>query len=297
MILKELLSLSEGGNVFKDEENVTTIKKKDIPDTIKYISRISGISENDLYPLGSVGKAAVSGDIDLAIDINNHDPESVHAHMCEKLGKSHCSYNKGTRIGSYLIPIAGDINNSFVQVDFMFVPNVEWASFAFFSAGDSSKYKGVIRTILLSAVAASLNKPGTDYFEYAPDGSLIIRAGRGIDLSKGLKRLFKFRAKSKLGDKYLSQMKSVSIDDFKEMFPQADIHGDNLIIDNPNSVVNILFGPGINPSDVETAEQVLKLINVIFPKDKREEIFKYAKARLKSHQKLMNLPKELKDES
>lgn len=288
MKLEEIKILNEGGAAMA-EFGVGKINKGDIPATIKYISKISGIPTKDLHPLGSVGKKPTSGDIDLAVDIHKYDKDVIHKKMMDELN------NEGEReaapnVNSYAVPIQG--NKGKVQVDLMFVTNTDWASFSYFSAADS-KYKGAIRTILLMSVSAALNEAGQDHFEYNEDGDLIIRAGRTLDMAKGLRRIFQHRPMKKSGEGYLKTMKSLPMDKFKEMFPDIEVKGGDIIIDDPQTVLDILFGGGVKPKDVESYEQVLKLIQTKFSKKDQEKILSLTKGRVKSLGNKMKIPPEL----
>ena len=272
--------LREGGNALANA-GVQRIKKGDIPDTIKFIMKLSGIKRKDFRPLGSVGKTTTSGDIDLAVDISKVNIQAVHKKMEKALGPTNSVLNVGFNIGSYAVPIRGDEANGFVQVDLMFVEHLDWAEFSFFSPGDKSKYKGAIRSILLRAVAGSLNDPDFDHMEYSDQGELLVRMGRTIDPNKGFKRIFQHRPEKK-GGGFLKSLKSVSLDKFKELFPEIPVRGDDAVISDPKRVVEILFSKGVTPKDVETAEQVIDLIEK-FPKaraDKANEIAKSAMSRL-----------------
>lgn len=278
MRLNDLVSLHEAKVMTK--AGVVRIRRDDIPATIKYVSKLSGVPVKELKPLGSVGKVATSGDIDLAVDATKFNAEKIHAKIIKVVGEENAHMNKGTRVNSYAIPIGGEGDKK-VQVDFMFVDNIEWAQFAYFSAGDDSKFKGAVRTILLTSVAAALQEPGTDHFEYDDSGQLVIRAGRTVELGKGMKRIFQYRPKKKDGEGYLKTMKSIPIEKFKDMFPDVEIKGDNVIIDNPKTVVQILFGKDTLVDDVRTAEQVLNLIKTRFNAAQQEKILMVAKARAK----------------
>lgn len=285
----KLIQLKEGGAAFKSK-NVKRINKMDIPATIKYVSRIAGIPVKDLHPLGSVGKQDTSGDIDLAVDINLHNPESTHKQMLKALGDEAGVYNKGTKVGSYAVPIKGE-GKDLVQVDFMYTPNPIWAQFSYFSAGDKSKYKGVIRNVLLAAVAATLDEKGKDVFKYDGD-ELIVRVGRGIDMNVGLKRLFQMRPKKKSGEGYVKTMKRVTADDIRAAYPDLEFDGSDLVIDDPKEAVMMLFGPSVEPSDVDTAEEVLALIKR-FPEERRDKVMKIAQNRMKEYKGKIAVPEEL----
>lgn len=295
MKLKEIII--EGGAALKDA-STNRIKKEDIPATLKYVAKISGIKVKDLHPLGSTGKTATSGDIDLAVSMQDYDPEKIHnniiGHLVDALGgdkERYGIYNKGTKVGSYAVPIRGT-SGELVQVDLMYVPNTEWAKFAYFSPGDTSKYKGAVRGILLAAAAASLNEKSKDTFVYDND-ELIVRVSRGIDPNVGLKRIMQMRPRKKSGEGYLKTMKKVSAEDIQKAFPDLEFERGELIIDDPSQVVKVIFGPTTSPQDVESAEKILNLIKK-FPKDRREKTLTIAKNRMQELQRRgFAVPKEL----
>jgi hypothetical protein len=290
MKLIDLKNIYEGGAA-TSKWGTTRINKEDIPATIHFVSNVSGIPEKDLHPLGSVGKMPTSGDIDLAIDSNKYNTEEIHQKMMKHIdGKG--LFNKGTKVGSYAIPIAGDPSKGQVQLDFMPVQNTKYAKFIYHSPGTKSKYKGATRTILLMSIASSINEPGMDHFEYHPEtNELIIRAGRSIELPKGLKRIFQHRPRKKSGEGYLKNMKSIPIEKFKEMFPDIEVADGNVVIDDPQEILEVLFGPGVRPRDVGSAEQIIQLIKQRFPEEKQQTIFDRAAQRIE-HAKLP-VPEEM----
>lgn len=273
------------------------IKQKDITPTLSYFAKLSGVPIRQLHKIGSTGKLATSGDIDIAIDTTVHKHEKVHAKLVSALGADKVTFNRGTGVTSYAIPIKGDEKNGLVQVDVMYVMNVEWAKFSYHSPGEGSRYKGAVRTILLSAVAAALNQKGTDYFKYEPDGALSIRAGRSLDLNQGLRRIFQYLPDRKDGKGKMKTMKSIPIDDFKKQFPRVQVNNGQVIIDEPDKVVKILFGGSVTPGDVESAEQVLALIKKKFSEEEQKKIFDIARKRAKGLAAKMRLPTEISDET
>lgn len=292
MRLTEIV-VKEGGLALRDA-GIQRIKREDIPATVQLVSQITGIPVEDLHPLGSVGKTPDSGDIDLGVDANKYDAEELHKRMCAEVGEERCVYNKGTKVASYAFPIAGDESKGLVQVDLMYTPNPQWATFSYHSAGQDSKYKGAVRSLLLMGVAATYQEPGTDHFDFDPNtGEILIRAGRTLDLNKGLRRIFQYRPKSKKGDKYLKTMKTITIDEFKDMFPDIEVRGEDVVIDDPNKVLLVLFGKGVKPKDVSTAEQVIELIKSKFDEERQEQIFRKAAERARSVADKIDLPPEI----
>ena len=296
MKLEEVI-LKEGGNALADA-GVQRIKRGDISSTIAYVAKLAGVPKKDLHKIGSTGKLADSGDIDLALDSSIHDPGHVHKKLVAKIGDSRAVVNKGLKVNSYAIPIRGkeDESSGLVQVDLIYTPNVEWAKFSHHSEGGDSKYKGAVRNRLLRGVAAAIQQKGTDYFEYEDDGSIRVRAGRAFDLSAGLRRIFQHRPNRKDGKGITKTMKSIPIEDFKVMFPDVEVKGGQITIDDPEKVVKVLFGSGVSPNDVRSAEQVIQLIKKKFDLATQDKIFDYAKKRSKQLAGKMRLPKELTDD-
>ena len=290
MKMKELQILREGGAATAKWET-KRIHNAEIPATIKHFSKISGIPVRDLHSVGTTGKTPSSSDIDLAVDASKYDMEIVHNKIMGELGDEG-TLNKASKVASYAVPIRGKDDREKVQVDLMYGGNPEWIKFAYHSEGAGSKYKGAIRSILLSAVAAAINKKGMDHMEFDGD-DLTIRAGRTVELATGLQRTFQYRSKNKDGKGYGTKMNSIPVDEFKKKFPNIDVNGGTLTVDDPAEVVKILFGSGTKPAHVNSAEQLIQLIKKKFDKETQEKIFRIATVRAKSVAGTMKLPPEL----
>lgn len=161
--------LLEGGNVFKGpkgEPLTQRINRQDVPATIQWIEQVTGLDFStergeDGIPtrwLGSTGKAPTSGDLDLAVDLNEISKEQLAGILSQFV------QSQGLDPREYVVkkgevhlktPIAGDANRGFVQTDFMFFPNLDWGQF-FYSGGTDSAYKGVNRNVLMSSIAKKL---------------------------------------------------------------------------------------------------------------------------------------------
>ncbi len=273
--------------------NVVSISKDEIESTLRYVSKLTNIPFEDLHPVGSTGKSETSGDIDVAIDQNRFIPFKIHDRLLKQLGSDFAVYNKGTRIGSYAIPIGGPYGTDKVQVDLMFTDNVDWARFSYYSAGDRSEYKGAVRAVLLAAVAASLDEKGVDAFHYVDDNLLVVRVGRGIDLGTGMKRLFQMRPHKKYGEGYVKALQNVTPEQIKQMYPDLEFDGNDMIINDPRQVVQVLFGEETRPSNVDTVEEILELINR-FSAKKQKKIYNIAKIRARQlAAKGIKLPEEM----
>ena len=273
---------------------VSKVNKGDIPATLAYVSKLSGIPQEDFTVLGSVGKTPQSGDIDIALDASKYDSSIIHTHMEKLLPDGHSNFSPGLKVGSYAIPIAGNSDNGFVQTDLMFVSSPRWAEFAYHSPAKDSQYKGAVRTVLLMSVAAFHSEPGIDQFIYE-DGDLVVVVGRTFDLNNGLRRLFQHKPAKKRGTGRVARLKTVKdLNELKDLYPGIEVHGNEIVIDDPQQVLNVLFGDGVSPGDVTSAEDVLALIKRTFDKGHQDEIFAKAKQRLASKAAEWDLPSELK---
>ena len=166
-VLKKLL---EGGNVFKDAQGqplTQRIKQDDVPGTIQWLEAVLGMDlsgpedPNTGYPsrwLGSTGKKADSGDLDLAIDLGEITKDALAAKLTQFVQSQGLDPREWVRKAGevhFRTPINGDPDQGFVQTDFMFFPNLDWGQF-FYAGGLDSAYKGAYRNILMSSVAKSL---------------------------------------------------------------------------------------------------------------------------------------------
>jgi len=142
----------EGGNVFKDEKGTALTKRinlADVKPTVKYLERLTGLPLLDNM-LGSTGRKATSGDLDLAVDASKHTKDKLYQQLIAK-GTDPKDLAKSGDSVHYKTPINGDPANGYVQTDFMF-GDPKWQQFAF-NASSESEFKGVHRAILLASIA------------------------------------------------------------------------------------------------------------------------------------------------
>ena len=164
------MNIFEGGNVFKDKMGVPLtrrIKQGEIAGTIKWLESVTGLDLHGVndpgtnYPikwLGSTGKKADSGDLDLAVELSDTTKPELKAHLDSYVSGQKQDPRDFVRLSGEAVhfktPILGDANNGFVQTDFMFMPNIDWGSF-FLAGGTDSQYKGMFRNVLMSSIAKS----------------------------------------------------------------------------------------------------------------------------------------------
>jgi hypothetical protein len=168
-----MTTIFEGGNVFKNPQGQSLtqrIAQADIAPTVTWLEQVTGLdltSDKDtngmpLRWLGSTGKKATSGDLDLAVDTNEISKEELKSRIDAWLKQQGVTPDKTwtqkTGISVHFrTPIAGDADNGFVQTDFMFMPNLEWGAFHSSGGGSNSAFKGAHRNILIGSIAKTQN--------------------------------------------------------------------------------------------------------------------------------------------
>ena len=152
------MKLLEGGNVFKDADGqplTGRINQADVPATVRWVEQVTGIEFPQDRWLGSTGRAATSGDLDMAVDVNEVSKEDMAVRLTAWAQKNRLDPRDYVRKAGevhFRTPIAGDPRRGFVQTDFMFFPNLDWGTF-FYAGGEDSAYKGAFRNILMSSLA------------------------------------------------------------------------------------------------------------------------------------------------
>ena len=154
----QINKLLEGGNVFKGpkgEPLTQRINRADVPATINWIEQVTGIEFPEDRWLGSTGKKPTSGDLDLAVDLNEVSKEQlagILSQFVQSQGADPREYVVKKGEVHFKTPIGGDANRGFVQTDFMFFPNLDWGGF-YYGGGEDSEYKGMNRNVLMSSIA------------------------------------------------------------------------------------------------------------------------------------------------
>lgn len=155
------MRLTEGGNVFKDESGAPLtqrINQQDVAATIQWIERVTGIEFPPERWLGSTGRRATSGDLDLAVDASEISKEELAQRLTafvQKNGQDPRTWVKKAGEVHFRTPIAGRAGAGFVQTDFMFFPDLDWGTF-YYAQGADSAYKGMNRAVLMSSIAKQL---------------------------------------------------------------------------------------------------------------------------------------------
>jgi hypothetical protein len=165
------MNLNEGGNVFKDTAGnslTQRISQSDVMPTAQWLEKITGLDlTKDKDPrdgkpirwLGSTGRKADSGDLDMSVDAGEMTKDqltAVLANWAKSKGLDPSKYIK--KSGSavhFFTAIGGNPKNGFVQTDFMFSNKPRWTQFVL-SSDPGSKYKGALRNIMMNSMAKAL---------------------------------------------------------------------------------------------------------------------------------------------
>lgn len=150
--------LFEGGNIFKDDAgSVLTVRinKADVLPTVQWLETITGLELTDNM-LGTTGKKATSGDLDLAVDANQVDKNEFAAKLeayIEKQGGDPKQWVRKSGISVHFkTPIRGDEKNGYVQSDLMFgEPN--WMKWSMQGGREGSELKGAHRHVIMASIA------------------------------------------------------------------------------------------------------------------------------------------------
>jgi hypothetical protein len=159
--MKSLRTLLEGGNVFKDAEGqplTGRINQSDVPATVAWLEQLTGLEFPRERWLGSTGKAPTSGDMDLAVDLNEISKDQLAQKLMQWIASHKLPPAEWIKKGGEVhlrTPIQGRPELGYVQTDFMFFPNLDWGTF-FYSGGEGSAYKGMNRNVLMSSIAKQL---------------------------------------------------------------------------------------------------------------------------------------------
>lgn len=144
------LSLTEGGNVWGAELATRKINKSEVAPTVAWLEKLIGIKLGDKL-LGSAGKADNSGDIDIALtDDTKAAVEGKLKAWASMKDPAALSTKTGINI-HFRAPIGGNAASGYVQVDFTFVPDIEFAKWKL--AHPKSQYSGTARAIVMASLA------------------------------------------------------------------------------------------------------------------------------------------------
>jgi hypothetical protein len=164
--------LQEGGNVFKDKEGrpgTERISRENVVPTVQWLEQLTGLNLQDNM-LGSTGRAATSGDLDLGVDSTKVSKDVLIKHLLKRGIKADDIKKSGDAV-HLKTPILGDASNGYVQTDFMFSDNPNLQQFALMGGSEGSDFKGVHRAILLASIAKAQNMKWSPKFGLVDRGT------------------------------------------------------------------------------------------------------------------------------
>lgn len=224
--------INEGGAM----PGVGSIHIDEIEPTLDSLEKILDIDLKN-NTLGSVGKKEFSGDIDIALDIK---PEDIPAFV-EKLkgipevldlAKSSVIMTK-VKIADYDPDkqAEGKPRTGYVQVDFMPGDSSWLKTFYHAPYEKDSKYKGVFRNILISAIAAHLDRKEST--QKLPDGRPMQSERWMWSPTDGLVRVIRTPEPNKKGDGYTKKNNNKII---KGPYKNPEEISDALKLDSPDDL-------------------------------------------------------------
>jgi len=159
--MKSIYTLLEGGNVFKNADGSSATVRIDrdyVKPTVKWLEQITALPLLQNM-LGTTGKKATSGDLDLGVDASKYNKDGLVntlTRWVEANNGNPKEWIKKSGINVHFkTPIAGNPEYGFVQTDFMFVPDLAYSTYFLHSAPDSN-FKGMHRNVLLSSIAKAV---------------------------------------------------------------------------------------------------------------------------------------------
>ena len=285
--------LLEGGKATLSQGTVRA-NKQDILDVLEKLAPILDISAEELqeHLVGSTvltvsGSQEDSGDIDLILDKNLVDTDDLVKKLTNELN------NTPRKIGSSVFSFAVEIGDKKVQLDVMFVSDLDWAKFSY-HADPESKYKSGVRNELLHAILKNSLKRGSDLIVKDGDGNVIAKAVKSFHLDHGIKRIFKMADERIDGEGFVKSLSPVHPEKIKEFLADngdtSEFSEDEELIQDPNIFASMLFDESVTADDLSSTEKIIKLINEKRA-DKAEVIFKDAIAGMKRRK--FDIPEEL----
>lgn len=203
--------ITEGGSM----SGVGAIHIDEIEPTLDRLEQVLGVDLKN-NTLGSVGKREFSGDIDVALDIQPEDlPDFVEKlkQVPEILDISRSSViMTKVKIVGYdpKKQVEGKLRTGYVQVDFMPGDSSWLKTFYHAPHEKDSKYKGVFRNILMSSIAAHLDRK--DSSQKLPDGRPMQSERYMWSSADGLVKVLRTPEPNKKGDGYTKKNNNKIID-------------------------------------------------------------------------------------
>ena len=239
----------EGGNAFSDVVRINRANvKATSEDFIEQISKILKINSKDISVIGSAGKKDSSGDIDVGVG-GVSDPVSFLKSAEKTLADN--GLESRLFIGLKVLSVKWPISNvdkrqegKFVQMDLMPTNSldfIKWGTYA--PSQEDSKYKGVVRNLLLCDIASFVDPKILETDEIDGKTVPVVIERYVLSTTDGLYR--KTRSyKGKKPGTVIKTPKTISA---------------KFITDDPKKIVEILFGKSAKPEDCLTIDGLWSL--------------------------------------
>jgi hypothetical protein len=231
--VKRHIPITEGGTAFDSTTSITREQYASVRGEIFDLMRSLGAS--DVREIGSTGKKAVMGDVDIAVDITKDRRDAVIAELGRYVGSENVR-----RVGSSIVSFAFKVDAStFVQVDIMLSQHVDYVAWARSGTSnipehpDYSRAKAVYRNMLVNSVARASN-------ELSVIDAREQRVGYLVDRDEGLFIAKRVRTNSRSRPWKVIERQLVSVD--------------------PREITEHLFGSDVSPGDVNTLERLVGVI-------------------------------------
>lgn len=251
---KNFILLNEGGNAI---DGVVRISKNDFNQTIENLFNTVlpklKLKKESVKIIGSSGKKETSGDIDIAIDINDlirnnkivGNLDNVYDFLIEKIKELGFRYADLRSLGliSFAFPISNK-SGEFVQIDFILTDNLDFTEWIYYGPNElESSYKGLYRNLLLIAIVKYSNFKSLKDIEIDGKKLNVTWERYMLSMKDGL---MKIRQTLEGKQKILKNPKT-----FDRQFLTKD----------KNLIIKIIFGEKYKPEDILTFEDLWKIIN------------------------------------
>lgn len=257
--------LFEGGAAIKSSR---PIKESEVEKTIQHMKEVlfpligDGELDKNYLLIGSIGKkkspSDTSGDIDLGIAQEflaqkfGISPDQSLQFLYDKLSSGlpailgyepDMKLMKGINVLSIAWPIEGDTENGTVQLDLIPISNIDWAKFIFYSPDyrkNESKYKSAHRNWLFQAILSALK----NVTKRDENGDIVDFDTYALRLNDGI---YKNKKTFQGVTKRLKRPDTVK---GQSVFVTRD----------PQELLDLMFGGGVNPDNVKTFEDVWNIV-------------------------------------
>lgn len=223
------MMLNESGNIFKDKKTgevfTRRIDRQDVEPTLRWLESKLGLDLVD-NTLGTTGRKATSGDLDIAVDEELISKEELITKLLGIKGATKDDIKKGGINVHFKTPINGNAANGFVQTDFMF-GKPSWLKFSMQGGVENSEYSGRHKHVLLASIAkATRTSEFPEGLKWSYTDGLVDRASNET-ISKNPKEIAKILLGKSFNESDLSNVETIvsaisDRSDFNELVREAN---------------------------------------------------------------------------